>query len=82
MERNDDILEKDDVFVSQRHSETTDDAGQDVQKFGGTVEFVRLVDEGEKALVHGLSDHLSSGHQFGVELVKDVLQVVSLDGLL
>ena len=77
-----DILEENDVFVSQRNGEPTDDTGKDIKKFCSTVKFVGLVDEGEEAFVDGLSNHLSSWHQFGVELVKDVLQVVSLNRFL
>lgn len=79
MKGNDDVLEEDHVLVSQWDSETTDDTGQDVQKLSGTVELVSFMDEGEEALVNCLSNHLSSWHQFGIQLVKDVLEVVSLD---
>jgi hypothetical protein len=77
----DDVLEKDDVFISEWDSESTDDTGQNVQQFGSTVEFMGLVDQGEEALVDGLTDHLSTWHQLGIELVQNVLEVVSLDGL-
>lgn len=66
MERDDDVLEEDDVLVSQGNSETTDDTGEDIKQFGGTIELVSLVDQGEEALVDGLSNHLSSWHEFGV----------------
>lgn len=41
-----------------------------------------LVDQGVEALVDGLSDHLPSWDQLGVKLVKDILEVVSLNTLL
>lgn len=82
MERNDDGIEEDNVLIPEWHSETRDDTGQDVEQLGGTIEFVVLVDQSEEALVDGLSNHLSAGHKLGVELMKDVLEVVSLDGLL
>lgn len=41
-----------------------------------------LVNQGVEALVDGLSNHLSPGDKLGVELVKDILEVVSLDALL
>ena len=40
-----------------------------------------LVDKSEEALVHGLSNHLSSWNKLGIKLVKNVLEIVSLDGL-
>jgi len=46
VERNDDGLEKDDMFFSERHCETTDDAGQDIQKFRSSVELHVFVNEG------------------------------------
>ena len=82
MQRDDDVLEEDHVLVSQRDSETTDDTGQDVQQLSCSVEFVNFVDQGKEALVDCLPDHLSSRNQFGVQLVEDVLQVISLYGLL
>jgi hypothetical protein len=39
------------------------------------------MNEGEETLVNGLTNHFSAGHKFGVKLVKNVLQIVSLDGL-
>ena len=82
MQWDDDVLEKDYVFISQWHRETRDDTRQDVEELGGTIELVVLVDEGEEALVDSLSNHLSSWYEFGVQLVKNVLQVVPLYGLL
>lgn len=37
-----------------------------------------LVNERVEALIDGLSDHLSPGNKFGIQLVEDVLEVVSL----
>ena len=70
------------MLVSQWHRETRDDRGKDVQKLGGSVELVRLVDQGVEALIHGLSDHLSARNKLGVELVQDILEVVTLYRLL
>ena len=39
---------------------------------------MRFVDQGVEALVHGFSDHLSARNQLGVELVQDILEVVTL----
>ena len=76
------IREKNDVLFSKRYCETTDNTCQDVQKFGSTVEFVGIMDEGKEALIDGLSDHLSSWYQFSIELMQNIFQIVSLDGLL
>lgn len=80
MQRDDDVLEENNVFVSQWDSKTTDNTGKDVQKFGSTIEFVGLVDKSKKAFVNSLSNHLSSWDEFGVELMQNVLKVVSFDG--
>ena len=82
MKRNDNVLEENDVLISERNSESTNDTGQNVEKLGGTVEFVVLVNECKEALVDGLTDHLSSWDELGIQLVKNVLQVVSLDRFL
>ena len=63
VERNDDILEEDHVFVSQRNCESTDDTGQDIEEFSSTVELVSFVDQRVETLVYGLSNHLSSGYE-------------------
>ena len=76
------IREENDVFVSKRYCKTTDNTCQDVQKFGSAVEFVGFMDEGKEALIDSLSDHLPSWHQFCIELMQNVFQIVSLDGLL
>lgn len=59
VERDDHILEEDDVLFSQGNCEPRDDAGQDVEQFGGSVELEGLVNEGVEAVVDGFSDHLS-----------------------
>lgn len=79
MKRYDNVLEKDDMLISQRNSESTNDTGQNVKKLSSTVEFMILVNQSKEAFIDGLTDHLSSRHKFGVELVKNVLQIVSFD---
>jgi len=76
------ILEEDNVLVTERHGETRDDRGQDVEEFSSTVELMCLVNQAEKAFVNCLSDHFSPRYQLGVKLMKNVLEVVTLDGLL
>jgi len=66
----DNILEENDMLVSERHCETRDDRGKNVKKLSGTVELVRLVDQGVEALVDGLSNHLSPWHQLYVTTLK------------
>jgi cell division protein FtsW (lipid II flippase) len=63
MQGDDHILEEYDMFISQRHCETTDDGGKDVQQLGCPVELVGFVDQRVEAFVNGLSDHLSAGYQ-------------------
>ena len=41
---------------------------------------MRFVYQRVKALVHRLSDHLSSGNQLCVELVQNVLEIITLHG--
>ena len=82
MQRNDDVLEEDNVLVSQRNSESTNDTRQNVEKLGGTVELVVLVNKCKEALVDGLSNHFSSWNKLGVQLVKNVFEVVTFDRLL
>ena len=80
MEGDDDGLEEVDVFFSQGDGETTDNTGQNVQKFSSTVEFVVFVDESVEAISDGLSNHFSSGDELGVESVKDILEIFSFSG--
>ena len=76
------IGEENDVLFSKRYCETTDNTCQDVQKLGSTVEFVGIMDKGKEALIDSLSDHLPSWYQFSIELMQNIFQIVSLDGLL
>lgn len=81
VERDDDVLEEDHVLISEWDGETGDDRSLNVQNLGSSVELMVLMDQGEEALVHGLPDHLTSRDELGVQLMKDVLQIVTLDGL-
>ena len=78
----DDVLEKDHMLISQGHRESTDDTGQNIEELGGSIEFMVFVDQSKETLVYGLSDHLSSWNKLSVQLMKNVLEVVSLNGLL
>ena len=63
MQWNDDILEEDDVLVTQRHCKARDDGGQDIEQLCRTVELMRLVDQRVEGFIHGLADHLPARHQ-------------------
>ena len=52
MKRNNDVVEEDNMFISERYGESTDDTGKDIQQFGGSVELMVFMDKGEEALVH------------------------------
>lgn len=80
MQWDDDIGEEDYVLVSQGYGESTNNTRQNIKQFGGTIEFVVLVDQGKEALIHRLSNHFSSRYEFGVQLVENVLKIISLDG--
>jgi len=41
-----------------------------------------LVDQCEKALVDGLTNHFTSWYKLGIQLMQNVLQVIPLDRLL
>ena len=51
------IFEEYDVLFSEWHGEARNYACEDIKKFGSAIEFVGLVNESEKALIHHLSDH-------------------------
>ena len=82
MQRNDDVLEKDDVLISKGDSESTDNTRQNVEELSCTVELVVLVDQCEETFVDSLTDHLSSWDELGIQFVQNVLKVVSFDRLL
>lgn len=84
MQRDDNILEEDNVLLSEWYSESWNNGGQDVQKLSSTVELVSLVNQGVEALVDCLSDHLSSGHQLYVNALafsqKSLYEMVNYIG--
>ena len=79
MEGNDDGLEENNVFVSERDCKATDDTGENVQEFGSSIKFMGSVNQGEKALVDSFSNHFSSWDKFGIELVQNILKIVTLN---
>ena len=78
VKRNDNISEEDDVLISEWDNKSRNDTGKDIKKFSSTIELVCLLDQEMEALIHCLSNHLSSWDKFGVKLMQDVLEVVSL----
>ena len=81
VERNDDVLEEQDVLVSQRHSKARDDRGLDVENLGRAVELMTLMHESEEALIHCFSNHLAPRYELCVQFVQNVFEVVALNGL-
>jgi len=77
---NDHGLEEDDMLFSEGDGKPTDDAGQDIEEFGCSVEFVCFVDQSVETIVDGLSDHLSPGNKLSIESMEDVLEVLSFSG--
>jgi len=79
MEGNDDRLEENDVFVSERDCKATDNTGENVQEFSSSIKFMCSMNQGEKALVNSFSNHFSSWDKFGIELVQNILKIVTLN---
>jgi len=79
MEGNDDILEENNMFISERDSESTNDTCEDIQKFSSTIKFVGLMNEEMEALVDSLPDHLSSWNKLSVKFMKNILKIISLN---
>lgn len=78
MKWNDNCLEENNVFISKWNGKTGNDRCKDIQKLGGTVEFVGLMDEKEERFINSLSYHLSSWNKFSIEFMKNVFEIVSL----
>ena len=79
MEWDDNVLEENNMLISEWDSESTNDTGQDIEKLGSSIELMVFMDKGEEALVHSLSNHFSSWNQLCIELMKNVLKIISLD---
>jgi hypothetical protein len=63
MQRNNYVFKENNVFISQRYCKSRDDASQDVKELSCTVEFVSLMDQGEKDFVYGFSNHFTARHK-------------------
>ena len=81
MEWDDNVLEKDNMLISQWDSETRNNTGKDIKKFGSAIELMCLLDQQKEAFVHCLSNHFSSWNQFSIKLVKNVFKIISLNRL-
>ena len=73
MQWDNNVLEEDYVLLSKRHGEPTDYRSEDVEQLSSSVELVGFVDQVVEGLIDSLSDHLSSWHELGVQLMKNVL---------
>jgi len=65
---NNNVLEKDDMLVSERDGEARNDTSQDIEQFSRTVELVSLVDQGVETFVHRFSNHFSPWYQLHTKL--------------
>jgi hypothetical protein len=45
MKRNNNIFKEDNMLISERDSESTDDTSENIEKFSGTIELMGLVDQ-------------------------------------
>jgi len=66
VERNDYVLEKNDVFVPEWNRKSTNDTSKNIEKLSSTIEFMSFMDKGIEAFVDRLSNHFSSWNKFGV----------------
>lgn len=81
MEWDDNVLEENDVLVSEWNGKTTNDTCENIQKFGGTIELMSLMNKKMETLVDSLSNHFSSWDELSIKLMKNVLKIVSLNRL-
>ena len=73
MKWDDDVLEEDNVFVSEWDSESTDNTCKNIQKLSGTIELVSLMDKEMETLINSLSNHLPSWDEFSIKFMKNIL---------
>ena len=69
------------MFLSQRNAEALNYRVQDIKKLRSSFERVLIMNEIQKTLTHVLLEHHATTDYLQIELVKDVLEVVSLDGV-
>lgn len=82
VQRNDNILEENDMLFSEWDSKPTDDTGKNVKQLRCTIELESLMDQRVEAIVDCLTNHFSSGHKFGIQAMKNVLEVLPFSWLL
>lgn len=82
VEGNDDVFEEDDMLLPERNCKSTDDTGENIQKFRGAIELESFMDQWVKTVIDCLTDHFSSWDKFGIQSVQDVLEVLPFSGLL
>ena len=66
MERDDNVLEEDYMLISERNSESTDNASQNIKKLCSPVELMVLMNKCEELLVDSLSNHFTSWNELGI----------------
>ena len=62
VKRNDDILEENNMLLSQGNSEAWNDWSQNIQKLWSSIKFECFVDQTVEAVINSFSDHFSSGY--------------------
>lgn len=63
VERDDDILEEYNVFISEKDSKPRNDARKNIQQLSRSVELMSLVNQREEHFVDRFADHLASGYE-------------------
>jgi len=73
MEWDYDVLEENNVLVSEWDSESTDNTCENIQKLCGTIELMRLMDKEMETLIDCLSNHFPSWDEFSIKFMKNIL---------
>ncbi len=82
VQRNDNVLEENDMFFSERDSKPTDDTGKNVKQLRCTIELESFMNQRVETVINGLTDHFSSGDKFSIQAMQDVLEILPFSGLL
>jgi len=67
------------MLISKWHCKSTNDTCKNIEKLCCTIEFMIFMNKKEEALIHRLSDHLSSWHELRIEFMENVLQIISFN---
>jgi hypothetical protein len=82
VQRDNDVLEENYMFFSERDSKPTDDTGKNVKQLRCTIELESLMNQGVETVIDGLTNHFSSRHKFGIQAMKNVFEVLPFSWLL